>query len=475
VGLAGAGLDANGNVADPRLATAAIGAGHPAEGTFPGLNITEGGRNARNTATIEGENTRNTATLAERAASAHEATVRAAATQEAIAKRQAETERYKHDNTPYAGYDAEGRPAPVTSQSRAVQGAVYPAITEGQAKGAVINRALTPPRQPMQPGAPEGFVNPLNLNGQPQNLTGDIIPPGGTNAQPSAPAGQSFENRFGAAYGNPPVAPAAPSGAPPPGYVHPLVQEALGFPKGAASYQHLQSGAIGQSYDGGVTINGHPAGSGWVAITPQEAISGTRELNDIQQAGRPLPPRPGAYPQTAIDAAKTSGLGSAIQHEANSTWGMLGGGEVGAGTNRARENLENNAATVRSIMLATPGHASNQVQRWANELVPQPGFLGVTGANPVEQKNKMMSFIGHMRDIYDLEAAEAQDRNTEPALRRQLLGHMSQLKRAIEMYEAPTRDAGSTAPQAPAPQAAPQGVPSKEEIAAEMRRRGLMQ
>src|SRR5215471_18353836 len=40
VALTGAGLDANGNVNDPRLATAALGAGHSIEGTVPGQNAT---------------------------------------------------------------------------------------------------------------------------------------------------------------------------------------------------------------------------------------------------------------------------------------------------------------------------------------------------------------------------------------------------------------------------------------------------
>src|SRR5258708_2339079 len=53
-------------------------------------------------------------------------------------------EKYKHDYTPYAGYDANGNPLPVTSQAKAVQGAVYPALTETQAKGALIRRAPIP-------------------------------------------------------------------------------------------------------------------------------------------------------------------------------------------------------------------------------------------------------------------------------------------------------------------------------------------
>jgi hypothetical protein len=68
-------------------------------------------------------------------------------------------------------------------------------------------------RARMQPGGDLGPVNPLRVGGQPQNLTGPIIPPGGTGAQgappprlpSSEPAAASVTDRINAAYGGKPV------------------------------------------------------------------------------------------------------------------------------------------------------------------------------------------------------------------------------------------------------------------------------
>jgi hypothetical protein len=68
----------------------------------------------------------------------------------------------------------------------------------------------------MQPGGDLGPVNPLRVGGQPQNLTGPIIPLGGTagaggqpaprpRVPPSEPAAASVTDRINAAYGGKPV------------------------------------------------------------------------------------------------------------------------------------------------------------------------------------------------------------------------------------------------------------------------------
>lgn len=488
VNLAGAGLDAKGNYNDPRLATAALGAGHSAEGTMPGLGMTIGGQNQRNAATIAGnlahlaatphdiedengnivttrtdqsygrpaaanvtqrrEAERNNARLASEERRASEATRRTAETQTAIAKRQDEQRQWEDQHTlvdivsPDGAYTLKVPKSDVPAyQAKGYHGG----MSMDQRKSELV-------RQQLQPGAPPGFSNPLSVGGQPQNLTGDIIPPGGTRgsapAAPEAPA--DFNERH--------------SGNAPPGYMHPLVQEALGYPRGATSYQHLQSGAIGQSYDGGVTIGGHPAGAGWVQITPQEAITGTRENNDIAQAHKPLPVPPGQYSQAARDAEKTSNLGSMIQHDWNAVTGAIGGGEVGADTNRARESLAQKAAFAREVLLSTPGRATNQAQHWANDLIPQPGWSGMTEFNATTAKNKVVSLTQQLRRVYDMEATEAQDRNTDPKLRRDLLAHMVKLRRTIEQYEEPVQGA------APAPQSeAEQAQQAREAAAARQR------
>src|SRR5215471_14318106 len=93
VALTGAGLDANGNVNDPRLATAALGAGHSIEGTVPGQNATIAER--INIARMQ----------AERAAETQRAIAeRNAATQEAIAARQREADERRYNNTPTTIY-----------------------------------------------------------------------------------------------------------------------------------------------------------------------------------------------------------------------------------------------------------------------------------------------------------------------------------------------------------------------------------
>ncbi len=123
VNLARTALDAGENYNDPRLATAALGAGHSFEGTVPGLGVLEGGRNSRNAATISGENLRNEKTIAgqlQRAQMEAEKTAetqraiaeRNAATQEAIAARQRDLDERKNQNTPYVVYP-NGRPTVV--------------------------------------------------------------------------------------------------------------------------------------------------------------------------------------------------------------------------------------------------------------------------------------------------------------------------------------------------------------------------
>lgn len=311
---------------------------------------------------------------------------------------------YRHDSTPHTVYDnVNGVPVPTTATNATAPGRGAAPLSVDQVKGGIIQNAVNP--------------------------QGD-----GT-----VPLGQSSNDT-----------------TMPAGYLHPLVQETLGYGKGAVPYQHT-SGAVGQSYDGGATIDGHPAGPGWVPVTSQEALTQNRTNSQIQSASQPLPAPGTGYPQAAQDAASTSGVKSVVQQSVNNTVGFLGGPEVGANTNRARENLTNLANEARSVLLSSPGRQAVQAQKWANASIPQPGALGMTGANADQQRNAVISLTQQMRQVYAAEAAEAQDRNTNPADRAKLLTHMAQLKRIIEAYEAPAQQQGG-APPAAAPQAAPGGV-----------------
>ena len=83
-----------------------------------------------------------------------------------------------------------------------------------------IPRPMGPPGLGLAP--PPGFINPLRVNGQPQNLTGGIIPPGGTGQNPGgtvygpngpiAPPGAAVAGGAGRALGVTPVSPGAPAG-----------------------------------------------------------------------------------------------------------------------------------------------------------------------------------------------------------------------------------------------------------------------
>lgn len=316
--------------------------------------------------------------------------------------------RYNHDNTPTTVYNQDGT-SKITSQADAVRGGYNgPPKSLDQVKAGIVTQAV-------QPGGQDGSV----------------------------PPGQSVLGQ---------------GAGPPTGYIHPLVQETLGYGKGAVPYQHTQSGAVGQSYDGGATIDGHPAGPGWVPVTSQAAITQTRTNEQMNAASVPLPAAPAGYPQAAQDAAATSGLKSIVQKEINNTSGLVGGPEVGANTNRARENLTNLANEARSVLLSSPGRQAVQAQKWANASIPQPGYFGMTGANADQQRNAVVSLTKQMRQVYAAEAAEAADLTTNPQDRAKLVSHMAQLKRIISMYEQPT--AQQPSPQggapAPGPQAAPQ-------------------
>lgn len=184
VGLAGAGLDANGNVNDPRLATAAIGAGHPYEGTVPGTNLLEGGRNSRNAATIAGENERNrftqgqenernTARIAGESARSEEATRRAAETQRAIAERDLALRKWQSEHTPTTVYPIgpNGRPMPkIVPQSESFGQPGKP-LSMDETKGLIISGALD--NQPASFGDRFSATDPLaNLTNDQRHMLG---------------------------------------------------------------------------------------------------------------------------------------------------------------------------------------------------------------------------------------------------------------------------------------------------------------
>lgn len=434
--LAAAAAGAGKNYADPTLATAALGAGHSFGGTVPG----------------EREN------IAQRANAAHEATVRAAASSEAIAARELAARQYLFEHTPEK-VEQDGH---IVLQPRSTAMGMPSGENVNLANARTLNDQTTARTLEAAKYARDNTPTTIYDNNTPTIVPQSEAVRGGHAGAPltteqmiaTSPAFRAGLGGQPAGDGTVPVGQSEPAEpATPAGYIHPLVQKALGYGQGAVPFQHLQSGAIGQSYDGGKTVDGHSAGPGWVPVTSQDAVGQTRTNEQIQNAGQPLPAAPTAYSQVAQDAAATSGAKSLVQSEANKTLGFFGGPEIGANTNRARENLTNLANEARSVVLSSPGRAAVQAQRWANASIPQPGALGMTGANADQQKNAVITFTQHLRSIYQTEAQEAQDRATPPAERAKIIQHMAQLKRIIGAYEAPAGQSQgpSGAPQTGAP------------------------
>lgn len=271
----------------------------------------------------------------------------------------------------------------------------------------------------------------------------------------------------------PPAAPQQSAAAPPGtvdagayGRVTPQIAALLG-----QTEQQLvdpATGRTGSSFNNGGTLaDGTPAAS-FVPTTNEGRIAQERDNKVRTQAGTPLPPAPTAYPDTAKDAGLTSGVKSAGQQVLNHTMGLIGV-EPFPAVNRARENLQNQAQSTRELIASAPGRAAVMDKKWADELIPQPGVLGVTGMNATEQMNRSVSLTNHLRQMYEMVQQDAVSPNTPPAERVKMEAYLRNLGNVIQMREKVTPEAGApaAAPQAQAaaptagapPQAAQPPVP----------------
>jgi hypothetical protein len=380
-------------VDDPRMALATMGAGGSFTSTAPGQ-----GRALANDRSIAGGHD---ATTLE---SQRIASDRAAATQLAIDGR---TLAPVGDGNGGFVYDtkshAVGREAPMTTD---------------QVKAGVIARALRGVAASQQP---QGF---------PANGTTSWDASAAPAPQPAKPQGDIFAG------------------------MTPQVRALVGV-NSETPMVDPRSGQTGVSRDNGTTLeNGQPA-AGYLPVSPDARLAQERDNNVRTQAAAPLPSAPTAYPDVAKDAALTSGPKSFAQKEVNDLSGTFGLGEAFPGVNRARENLANQAQATRELIANAPGRAAVMDKKWADELIPQPGWFGVTGINATEQANRSVSLTNHLRNMYTMVQQDATDPNTPPAERVKMAAYLRNLGNVIQMREKVTPAAGA-APAAGAPQQAPQ-------------------
>lgn len=208
-----------------------------------------------------------------------------------------------------------------------------------------------------------------------------------------------------------------------------------------------RTGQTGLSRDSGSTLeNGQPA-TGFIPTTNEGRLAAEKTNNVRSAAGVPLPPAPTTTPQYAQDAYTAGGPGAALQHDANALAGLVGAGEFKPDTNRARENLTNTNNTVRSLYAAAPGtRAAVYREKNADRALPDAGgFMGTTGINAEQQRNKAMSEITHLRAQYELVQKDATDPNTPPEEATKMLAWMHSARDAITTMEKPV----ATAPASP--------------------------
>ena len=431
--LASAAAAAGPNYRSPTLATMALGAGHSAEGTFPGLD----------------------ATLAQRAASASEATNRAAQTQESISGRQIQQQQWQDEHTlvPVVAPDGVTTIQVPKNQVQTYQSRGYthsaPTLDQVIANRVRTNMAVPQPAPVVpnttsptaQPPAAQPTSAPIDAAPViPASLTAPDAPPQASTPQPAPAPSQGFSPQLQGQPSTPDMFAGIPREI--------LHQKNLLIPP--KSYTRVSDGQVIVSSEDPAVL----AQQGFQETSAEGAQAQTRDNAMRDQAAAPLPPRPTVPIQAAEDAAKAAGLGSAVQHEWNKVYGAFTGGEVGAGTNRGRENLDNLAQNTRAIVANSPGSRTALKDR---ELVmknmPQPGYFGVTGASADEERNSTYSFITGLRNLYASEQKEADDRNTPDEQVKKLTSHMRELRGAIVQWE-----------QTAAPQAGAQGAPAAPKV-----------
>jgi hypothetical protein len=214
-----------------------------------------------------------------------------------------------------------------------------------------------------------------------------------------------------------------------------------------------------------------PAQSDPFANVPDWALAKFGILDQIREqrrrntAAQSLPPPPTEFSQAALDARNTSGLPALIQGAVNHTVGFFGGPEVGADTNRARENLDQLALETRKVLSAIPGRSALSDRNLAMRAIPHPGMLGITGASGETEKNNVVTLTQHLRRVYGELQHEALSPGADPKQSAELHSHMQRVAALIHLWEAPPNSAATATqpkPSAGSAQAAPAQVPLPE-------------
>jgi hypothetical protein len=325
-------------------------------------------------------------------------------------------------------------------------------MSTDQVKASVISQALRNRANLMQPNVfPVNGADPWAATGVPATPVSPVAPssfvPGGANSAPPYPYpnpggthGRANAQQTGDIFAN----------------LTPQMRALIGV-NNEQPMVDPRSGQTGISRDYGTTLeNGQPA-TGYMPTTQEGALKQERDNNTRTFAGQPLPPSPTGYSQYASDAGKAAGLKSVVQGAANDVAGLFGVGEINPSYNRARENLTNTAQSVRQLMESAPGvRAAVAREKMADKTLPQPNFLGMTGMNADEQKNRAVSTTQHLRDLYGMVQQDAMDANTPPEERAKMVSWMHNMSHAIQQMEAPV--AGTQPAQAAA--APPQQQPA---------------
>jgi hypothetical protein len=256
--------------------------------------------------------------------------------------------------------------------------------------------------------------------------------------------------------------------------IPPQVQHVLGVGMPPQSMVHPQTGQTGVSYDGGQNIvdaTGRvvPA-TGFLPVGQEAALGQARDNNVRASAAAPLSVPNPATSQAAADAAKTSGIGPAIQTDLNHTFGAIPGApavikgafgspEIAPDTQRARQSQDVRNNQARAVLLGAPGRQTVQAQKWVNELIPQGDMF----SNPATEAAKIPTIVGALQGDYEQLRQVAIDPNTMPADRVKTTQQMRQIESTIRMYTDPGPTPGAQ-PAAATPQAAA-GAPAPQSAA----------
>ena len=428
-----AGLD------DPAVALAQLGNGGTAQGTFAGQGralANDRATNAATNATSERNNIRNNAET-------HYGTDRgyASSTENSIRSSDASRDvaRINGENQHNTQVDIANR-TPVRTE-------VSPGVFEYHPQSEVNSQHLRP------------VVSPEDVKG---GVLAGVIRRAGENANPASPSPFSPNaSPFKWSNGAPQPAAAAPAARPGTvnvgayGQMTPQEAQMLGVPRQAMI--HPQTGQTGYSYNNGTTLADGSSASGFIPSTDEAVLAREKDNNVIKSISTPLAQLPTGMPQYAADVYAASGPGGIAQHELNAMSGAVGGGQVGADTNSARNNVIQTNNQARGLYSSAPGaHAAvYREKNAAAELPDASGYFGSPGINAEQQRQRAIEEIAHFRGMIEAVQKQAQDPLLSPADREKMaqwLYPATNLYNKMITVQAPT--AGAQPAAAPA-QAAP--------------------